>query len=222
MLLVNREDSDGDMVPSELVVAVSSDGELKELIREHGGGSMEKEGELPLQRVERVEDIAGGAIYHLVGGLNDAVRRHRTWTQVSDKVLEQEAVKAVLSDAKAYGTLEEFHDYNGMSNAKCLRANDSTEKEIDGLCVNGTTAVVVEAKHHAETKHIAAAKEKAAHVSRVAREGGIPRLSGITCFVPVLAANGFSALARKQCEEEGVGVVQPNGSRLSFTHQPRA
>lgn len=221
MLLVNRENSDGDWEPCELLVAVSSDSELKELIRNSGGGHLVKEGgELLPQRVERVNDIADGATYTLVGGLNDAVRRHRTWTQVSDKVLEHEAVTAVLSDATSYGTLEEFHDYNGPG--KCLLASDRAQMEIDGLCVNGTTAVVVEAKHHAETKHIATVKEKVAHVARVSREGGIPRLSGITFFVPVLAANGFSALMRKQCEEAGVGVVQPTGSRLSFTYQPRA
>ena len=209
MLIVNRENSDGDIVPSELLVTVSSQEELKDVIRDHGLGSMVKEGELRAPRITRVEDIADGATYNLIGGQNEAVRRHRTWTEVSDKVLEDEAVKAVLSDPKLpslYGKLEEFHDYNGNS-PKCLRTADGTEQEIDGLCVNGTTAVVVEAKHHAETKHIAMAKEKALHVARVAREGGIPLLAAIKHFVPLLAANCFSAHMRKQCEAAGVGVV---------------
>ena len=134
---MNRENSDGDWEPCELVVAVSNDAELKELLRDNGGGNLVKEGELQPKRVERFKDIADGATYTLIGGLNDAVRRHRTWTQVSDKVLEHEAVKAVLSDATSYGTLEEFHDYNGPPGTKCLLASDRSEKEIDGICCGG-------------------------------------------------------------------------------------
>ena len=197
---------------------VDNQDELKEIIRDHGGGSLLKDG--ALIGVRRLEDIDDGATYTLVGGQQEAIRRHRTWTQVSDKMLEREAVKAVLNDSTSYGQLEEFHDYNGPP--KCLLTSDHTKKEFDGICVNGTTVVVVEAKHHAETKHIKTVKEKVAHIARVAREGSVPRLSGITHFVPVLAANGFSRLMRDQCEKAGVGVVHPDGSRLCFTHQPRA
>ena len=233
VLIINRENDDGDIVPSEMPITVGSQEELKEVIHEHGGGSLVKEGELGAPRIRSVEDIADGATYNLIDGQNEAVRRHRMWTQVSDKVLEDEAVKAVLSDPKLtslYGKLEEFHDYNS-DNPKCLRAADGTEQEIDGLgteqemeidglCVNGTTAVVVEAKHHAETKHIITAQKKALYVARVAREGGIPRLSAIEHFIPLLAANRFSALMRKQCAAAGVGVVEPNGSRVRVTHAP--
>ena len=92
--------------------------------------------------------------------------------------------------------------------------------EIDGLAVNGTTAVVVEAKHRAESKHIDIVKKKAEHVKLVASEGRIPRLQGMTSFIPVLAANSFSAAVKELCLLKGVGVVEPNGARLSFVHRP--
>jgi len=45
--------------------------------------------------------------------------------------------------------------------------------------VNGTTAVLVEAKHSAEPKHVAAVTNKAQQVKQLAVEGRVQRLRGI-------------------------------------------
>ena len=214
-VLLNRENRDGDMEAYPIQMTVTSDDKLTQLRFEHGGGSLVKEND-PSKAV-RFDDIEDGATYELIGGQQEAVKRHRIWTQVSDKVLEVEATKAVLAD-DTYGPLEEFNDYG--EEPKVLFTKDGAKKEFDGLVVNGTTAVAVEAKHRAESKHIDIVKEKAEHVKLVASEGRIPRLQGMTSFIPVLAANSFSAKVRRACEEAGVGVVEPNGGRLSFVHKP--
>lgn len=201
-----------------VAVTVRDAVELKALIRDNGGGNLALAGQAIPERVSRLEQIKGGETYELLGGSQDAARHHKMWTQVSDKALEADAFACILRDEE-YGRLEAFVDYD-RPDAQILRTADGTEMEIDALAVNGTTAVVVEAKHHAHDKHIEIALEKARHVARVCSEGRIQRLKPIKRVIPVLASNLFPSAVHKLCQVYGVGVVRPTGARLGFISHP--
>ena len=92
------------------------------------------------------------------------------------------------------------------------------QTRLDGLLVNSTAAVFIEAKHSAQPEHLATVAEKLVFLEGVARDGTEPGLAGITRIVPVLAGNLFPTAMVELCHLKGVGVVKPNG--CAFTFQP--
>jgi hypothetical protein len=210
------------MEPTLIEITARSQEHLEKIVKTNGGGNLVKVGgtDAKPRAVDLLKDIEAGAAYVLVGGQQEAVRLHRTWTQVADKATENEAAKVVTADT-AYGKLDEYTAYDGATpEDRVLVAADGTKMEIDGLAVNGSVAVVVEAKHHAHVKHISIVKAKAKHVARIAAERPESRLGPIKRVIPVLASNLFSASMQEACEAQGVGVVKPSGARLGFAHHP--
>ena len=109
-------------------------------------------GSLTLQgtfKAAAFDDLIDGGVYTLIGGKNGAVLEKRMWTQVSDKALEESATAAVLEAAtKELGEMAVLHDITIFNKAgKCT--------QFDGLLVNSTAAVFVEAKHSPDPKHLA-------------------------------------------------------------------
>ena len=100
-LLVGKEDEFGELVESRLDMDVAAADSLFDLARIHGGGSLVLEGTAEATR--SFPALVAGGVYALVGGQQEAVRRHRTWTQSSDKAFEQEATLAVRDAVAAEG-----------------------------------------------------------------------------------------------------------------------
>lgn len=222
ILWVNRENKCGDIEAVKLTVSARSQHDFEGIITGYGGGigmvRVDEEEAMP-PVVRTLDMIHSGGEYEIVGGSQEATRRHRTWTQVSDKVLEAEALKAVLAD-DTYGKLEEFVDYDAADERVLTSQDRKSTMELDGLAVNGRVAIVVEAKHSAKFHHIRLAKNKAAHVARIAAERPGSRLGSIKRVIPVLAANLFPRDLQEACELHNVGVVYPSGARLRFAHRP--
>ena len=91
-------------------------------------------------------------------------------------------------------------------------------REIDGLLVNSSVAIVIEAKHAAQRHHVQRVQDKADFLAGVARQGGFPLLAGIRVFMSVLASTSFSPLMVKLCHANNVGVVKSYG--LGHTYFP--
>ena len=139
-LLVSRETAEGTVVPKGIAVLVDSVQALKELKKDYGGGFLVLETDADTEDRDAVvvnhpDQIKEEETYVLLGGQQESVRRHRTWTQVADKVMEEEALTAVI-DAKAYGEMEEFKDYDTRTNEKKgFINNQGVTKEFDGIAL---------------------------------------------------------------------------------------
>ena len=231
-LLVKAEDALGERVTSGLLVEVATRADLSELVKRHGGGSL-----VPvdsLQAVHTVEALVEGGVYSLVGGQQEAVLRHRTWTQVSDRAFELAATLAVHSAASAAGEPGPLLVRSPLD----VFDKAGAKKELDGLVSGAATAFVVEAKHSAQLEHVDLVINKALFVKRAALEGSVPGLGkgggggggggsagtasgGVgRVFVPVLAATLFPEHVERLCRARCVGVVKPNGDGLSFFRAP--
>ena len=133
---------------------------------------------------------------------------------MSDKALEESATAAVLEAAtKELGKMVVLNDIKIYNKA-------GKSKQFDGLLVNSTAAVFVEAKHSAQPEHLSEIAEKLEFFEGVARAGGNPHLVGITRVVPVLAGNLFPAAMVELCRRDGVGVVKSNGRAFTFVPPP--
>ena len=190
-LVVNGEDEYGEIVPKNLDITISTQEELKELVKNHGGGSLVLDDSSAATR--KVEEITSGGTYTLIGGQQEAVKRHVTWTQAADKELELRATEAVRdAGEKIYGKLD-------MSTNIILKNAQGEEREFDGLLINTNTAIAVEAKHVAEPKHVKLVLDKATFLLELARESNAG-LKGITSVVPVLASSHFGPAMIALCE----------------------
>jgi hypothetical protein len=208
ILVVNGEDEYGEIVPKSLDITISTQEELKELVKNHGGGSLVLDDSSAATR--KVEEITSGGTYTLIGGQQEAVKRHVTWTQAADKELELRATEAVRdAGEKMYGKLD-------MSTNIILKNVRGEKREFDGLLINTKTAIAVEAKHVAEPKHVTLVLDKATFLLEHARESNAGNLKGITSVVPVLASSRFGPAMIALCEARGVGVVKPNGSGHTY------
>ena len=155
-----------------------------------------------------------GGTYTLIGGQQEAVKRHVTWTQAADKELELRATEAVRDAGEnMYGKLD-------MSTNTVLENVRGEKREFDGLLFNTKTAFAVEAKHVAETKHVKLVLDKASFLLEHARESNADNFKGITSVVPVLASSRFGPAMIALCEARGVSVVKPNGSGYTFVPCP--
>jgi len=211
ILVVNGEDEYGEIVPKSLDIAISTQAQLKELVKRNGGGNLVLDG--TSSSVEEVAEITSGGTYTLIGGQQEAVKRHVTWTQAADMELELRATEAVRdAGEKMYGKLD-------MSTNIILKNVRGEKREFDGLLINTKTAIAVEAKHVAEPKHVKLVLDKATFLLELARESNAD-LKGITSVVPVLASSRFGSAMLDLCEARGVSVVKPNGSGHTFVPYP--
>jgi hypothetical protein len=237
-LLVKVEDARGERVTSGLLVEVATRAELSELAKRHGGGSL-----VPvdsLEAVHTVEALVEGGVYTLVGGQQEAVTRHRTWTQASNRAFELAATLAVHSAAAAAGEPGPMLVRSHLD----VRNRAGAQQELDGLVSGTASAFVVEAKHSAQLEHVDLVIGKTLFVERAALEGSVPGLGrgrggggggggsggggsagtdseGVgRVFVPVLAATLFPDHVERLCRARCVGVVKPNGNGLSFFPAP--
>ena len=207
-----------EFTTQELEVNVATDEELKELRKFHGGGSMVRLGQAgPRPKAtSRVVDVLDNATYTLIGGKNEAMTHHGTWTQSMDKALEVEACKAVSAAVAArVGEVQEVHGGGGdgvFTNA------EGNKMEFDGLLVAMGTLLMVEAKHTANAKHVELVQKKLEFLKKVVHDGTEEALRGVERVVPVLASRRFAEEVEEICREMGVGVVKPNGSGFAFEH----
>ena len=208
ILVVNGEDEYGEIVPKSLDIAISTQAQLEKVVKRNGGGNLVLDG--TSSSVEEVAEITSGGTYTLIGGQQEAVKRHVTWTQAADKELELRATEAVRdAGEKMYGKLD-------MSINTILKNARGEEREFDGLLINTKTAIAVEAKHVAEPKHVTLVLDKATFLLEHVRESNAGNLKGITSVVPVLASSRFGPAMIALCEARGVGVVKPNGSGHTY------
>ena len=131
-LVVPSEDEFGERGATSLAVTLSTQEELRELVKSHGGGSLVALGANTAAR--RLEEFVPRRAYTLVGGQMEATRHHRTWTQQADRALELTATEAVRdASEKDYGKL-------AMSTNAILKNLRGEEREFGGLLVSATTA----------------------------------------------------------------------------------
>ncbi len=81
------------MAPKVLEVSLRTSEDLKDFLKDLGGGCLSCAGEDRVRR--RIEDLNDGGAYVIVGGYYGAVMAEKTRRQVEDKVLEVEAALAV-------------------------------------------------------------------------------------------------------------------------------
>ena len=206
-MLVNGEDEFGEGVPLSLNVTISTLEELKELKYDNGKGNLVLEG--TTVPIRKVEEIVNGGTYTLIGGQQQSFRRRLEWTQQADKALEFMATDAVCSAlAKELGELDQ-------RNNVILKNSLGKECEFDGLLINSSTAIAIEAKHAAAEKHVDLVLDKASFLMQLARENA-GDLKGITRVVPVLASTHFTPALLRECQARGVGIVKPNGSGHTY------
>ncbi len=207
-LLVSSEDDQGEIVPTELNVTVSTELGLKELIDANGKGNLVRVG--TRTKVENVSDIVSGGVYSLIGGHQKTLLDKQQWTQQADRVLEDVSTLTVRDACEgSMGPLLMWLDVK-------LRNNEGRERQLDGLLTSTTAAITVEAKHVAKEEHIDLVLRQAEFVRECARQGSDARLQGVRSVLPVLAASRFSDSMVALCEKKGIGVVKPNGAGHTY------
>ena len=102
-----------------------------------------------------------------------------------------------------------------------IKNSQGEERQFDGLLLNTTTAIAVEAKHVAMEKHIDIVLSGAEFLRQHALQASDERFRGKTDVLPVLAANRFSDSMSALCEKQGIGVVKRNGAGLTYTPPQR-
>lgn len=95
-----------EIVAVPLTVSALNDDKLDKLIVRNGGGNLVLVGSTG-PSVEGISEIQEGATYQLIGGSQEARLLRIQWTQVSDKVFEEEATQALVSDT-TNGPLQPF------------------------------------------------------------------------------------------------------------------
>ena len=209
-LMVSSEDMWGELVPTQLRVAISTDRELRELIDDHGKGSLAAVGSTV--KVRGIEEIVDGGTYTLIGGQQRTFLDKQQWTQQADRMLEEVATLTVR-DAIEKSTGWPLDVYVDVT----LKNKWGVEKQFDGLLLSSTTAIVVEAKHTAQLRHVPLVVSKREFLLDLAQESKTGLLEGITAVIPVLASPRISNDVIDLCEASAVGTVVPNGSGHSYT-----
>ena len=92
-VVVNAEDVFGEAVPKSLCKKISSLEQLTNFIKSHGGGSLVQDG--TSFSVSEVGGLVDGGTYTLIGGQQEAAKRHIRWTQQADRELEEVSTLAV-------------------------------------------------------------------------------------------------------------------------------
>ena len=209
ILVVNGEDEYGEVVPTSVDITITTQGELEKLAKRHGGGSLVLDN--TCAATIKVEELVNGGVYTLIGGQQEAVKRHTMWAQQADKVLEEAATEAVRDACeKTLGT--------GLDMRLDLTVTNvlGEKRQFDGLLRNTNTAIVVEAKHVSQPEHVDLVINKALFLLQCAQEDNAKDLKGISSVVPVLASSRFSRSMIALCKARCVGVVKPNGSGYTY------
>ena len=213
-LVVSGEDKWGEVAPVTMEATLSTGAELAALIKANGGGNLVLASSLPPHPILSVKDVVDGETYALIGGRQRAYLNEQNWTQQADKMLEEVSTLAVRDACEeTMGELRVFLDTK-------VKNSQGEERQFDGLLLNTTIAIAVEAKHVAMEKHIDIVQSGAAFLKKHAQRTSDERFAGITDVLPVLAANRFSDAMAALCKERGVGVVKRNGSGLTYTPAP--
>lgn len=214
-LVVSGENKWGEIVPVKMDVTLSTDKELKDLIYANGGGNLVLFDSSPPHPNLKVMDIVGGGTYTLFGGRQKAYLAKENWTQQADKVLEEVSTLAVRAACE-----ESMGELLVLLDTK-IKNSEGFERQFDGLLINTTSAIVVEAKHVAKEEDIETVLSGADFLKRHALEDKSHKhFKGITDFLPVLAANRISESMIALCEKRGIGVVKPSGSGHTYTPPP--
>lgn len=214
-LVVSGEDKWGEVAPVTMAVTLSTGAKLTALIKANGGGNLVLASSLPPYPNLSVKDVVDGETYTLFGGRQRAYLNEQNWTQQADKMLEEVSTLAVRDACgETMGELRVFLDTK-------VKNSQGEVRQFDGLLLNTTTAIAVEAKHVAMEKHIDIVLSGAEFLRQHALQASDERFRGITDVLPVLAANRFSDSMSALCEKQGIGVVKRNGAGLTYTPPPQ-
>ena len=88
-------------VPKIFEVRLNSNAEMKEFMKENGGGMLSNDNNTVagvIKGARTYNDIIDGSTYYLVNGYYDAVLNNRTRAQVEDRVLEEQVCSAMVND----------------------------------------------------------------------------------------------------------------------------
>jgi hypothetical protein len=155
--------------------------------------------------VRNFDELVDGDCYYFDSDDNTTLQQMESWVQKHSTAQEAEIQECVIRDAAVeFGELVPMADKD-----RILREDNRDVMELDGVLLNSTAALVIEAKHAVEPKSIKVVLKRAEFLrDRLHKH---EQFKGIDKVIPVLGANHFPAAIRENCLKKGIHVVYPNG-----------
>ena len=152
------------------------------------------------------------------------------------EALEQETTRALAGDDKLmkdFGPLVAVNSAEHFSIKRIgrKRTEHSGLIEVDGLVVGAHgIALLNSAKHSPSLKHVeevfadaSELQQMLSHLDSVTTDpiSVKQQLINISCVLPFICGNEFSALVAASCSEKGVGILRPSGEGFVVEALPR-
>lgn len=208
-----------------LSASVSTDAELRELIRDFGGGALVLAD--TSVAIRSVAALVEGGSYGLVGGSQESLGQLGAGGCLWDRYdLERATTKAARDAFSAILGADAK-----MGTNETVYGREFKDRQlIHGLLTNATVAIVLEVHPSAHPDHIDAVLAKAAFIKgKDEKEQNTfsPRFERyfVPCkhVVPVVGSAHFSDAMLQLCDLRGVGVVAPSLTRRGgFEFRPSA
>jgi hypothetical protein len=188
----------------KIAITLNNQQELNGFLARERAGGLVTESDVDVA-VHKFDELVADDCYYLVSSDNTTLRQMQSWVQKHSTAQEAEIQECVIRDAAAeFGELVPMVDKD-----RILREDNRDVMELDGVLLNSTAALVIEAKHAVEPKSIKMVLKRAEFLrDRLHKH---EQFKGIDKVIPVLGANHFPAAVRENCLKKGIYVVYPNG-----------
>jgi Holliday junction resolvase len=159
-----------------------------------------------------LEALVSGNRYIFAGEIYEASREKREWTQQVNTQLERVAVATILREMEPeLGPLTEY------AGCRVLKGGSKVQ-EFDGIILNSSAVLFVEAKHTAQKHHLDIMADKLSFMESFLKSTDIPDFKAIGSnakVVPFFATRCASSKDLEKFSNAGFNVVRPNGSNFS-------
>ena len=207
-------------VPKIFEVRLNSNAEMKEFIKDNGGGMLSNDKNTVagvIKGARTYNDIVDGSTYYLVNGYYDAVLNNRTRAQVEDRVLEEQLSSALVEDlggiAQVYRGLK-AKDEQGKNKAEFDRI--VVPKGGDG--VPDSVANVLECALSPQVKDVQILLDKV-ELFKLEVVPSSSDFRSVVTVVPVLGGRMWSEEVIQECKATNVSRVA-KGMRPILRMQP--
>jgi hypothetical protein len=180
--------------------------------RAHGLGQIDvPEDEI----VDQHGKLVDGGHYFFFGDSVTARRTRQLWHQQMNVQLERNGTTAVKESMEPkYGPLAEY------TGSRVLVSDKGNKREYDGLLVNSSSVLFIEAKHSASDHHPDLIMDKKRHLEEFLRSTKDPHFKsipkdGTATIIPFFATRVIEQGKEDMFFKKGIHVVKPNGSNFS-------
>jgi hypothetical protein len=202
-------------VPKVFKVRLNSNAEMKEFMKENGGGMLSNDENTVagvIDGARTYDDIVDGSTYYMVNGYYDAVLNYRTRTQVDDKVLEEQLSSALVEHL---GGIAHVH-----RNIKVTGKDRKDKAEFDRIVVHeggegvpDSVANVLECAQSPQVKDVEILLDKV-EIFKLEVVPSSSHFRSVGTVVPVLGGRMWSEEVIQECKAKSAARVSQGMSPI--------